>query len=67
MTGFGENKLALGHTIIDIDDGMPVGVSDCEAYGMMAGCDEFCPVLVRGECEQQETDNKHLYELVVKE
>lgn len=59
-----EEKLAFGHTLAEIDDGMPKGIlTDCEAYGMVSGCDENCPVLIDGKCELQDTDNKDLYEL----
>ena len=36
--------------------------NECERYGMCHGCDVDCPVLLRGECELQDTDNKELYE-----
>ena len=59
-----DEKLALGHTLAEIDDGMPNSIlTDCEAYGMCGGCDENCPVLIVGKCELQDTDNKELYEL----
>lgn len=35
--------------------------TDCERYGMGHGCDTDCPVLQRGDCELQKTDNKELY------
>jgi len=25
-------------------------MTECEQYGMMSGCDENCPVLIRGDC-----------------
>ena len=28
-------------------------MSDCERYGFMYGCDAECPVLARGECENE--------------
>lgn len=55
-------KLELGHTLAEIDNGMPNGMlTDCEAYGMCGGCDEYCPVLRAGKCELQDTDNAELY------
>ena len=36
-------------------------MNDCEKHGMMVGCTITCPVLIRGECELQDTDNKDLY------
>lgn len=35
--------------------------TDCEAYGMVHGCTTGCPVLISGECELQEAENKELY------
>ena len=58
------SKLGLGHTLAEVDNGMPNSIlTDCEAYGMCGGCDENCPVLIAGKCELQDTDNKELYEL----
>ena len=59
-------KLEFGHTLAEIDNGMPNHLSDCEAYGMVSGCDEYCPVLIAGKCSLQDTDNKELYELAKK-
>jgi len=59
-----KKKLALGHILTEVDNGMPNSIlTDCEAYGMVSGCDENCPVLIAGKCELQDTDNKDLYEL----
>lgn len=55
-------KLGFGHDLANIDSGMPKGLSDCFAYGMMSGCDENCPVLIDGKCELQDDENKELYE-----
>ena len=56
------NKLELGHTFADLDDNMPKSIlSDCEAYGMAGGCDEYCPVLIAGKCKLQDTVNAELY------
>ena len=30
-------------------------MSDCERYGFVYGCDAECPVLARGECENELT------------
>ena len=60
-----EEKLAFGHTLAEVDNGMPNSIlTDCEAYGMVSGCDENCPVLIAGKCELQDTDNKDLYFIV---
>lgn len=59
-----DEKLALGYTLAEVDNSMPNSIlTDCEAYGMVSGCDENCPVLIAGKCELQDTDNKKLYEL----
>ena len=56
------NKLELAHTFADLDDNMPKSIlSDCEAYGMAGGCDEYCPVLIAGKCKLQDTVNAELY------
>jgi hypothetical protein len=36
-------------------------MTDCEKHGMAVGCTVDCPVLVRGECEFQDDENKALY------
>jgi len=36
-------------------------MDDCYKYGLIGGCDVDCPVLRRGECELQDSDNKELY------
>ena len=61
-------RLALGHTLAEVDDRMPNSIlTDCEAYGMIAGCDIYCPVLLAGKCELQDTDNKELYQEAIDE
>jgi len=37
-------------------------MDDCFRYGIGHGCDIFCPVLLRGECEYKDDENKELYE-----
>lgn len=37
-------------------------LTDCEAYGMMFGCDEDCPVLINGKCELYSSVNEFLEE-----
>ena len=40
-------------------DNFPKGMSECDDYGMFAGCDEFCPVFQRKQCEfQKELEEK---------
>lgn len=53
------NKLSFIETLINLDDNIPKSLSECEKYGMMSGCDEYCPVFMEGKCElQQELENK---------
>lgn len=35
--------------------------TDCFNYGITYGCNIDCPVLIAGECELQENENKELY------
>ena len=43
-------KDSFAHTITELDNRLPKGMTDCERYGMTWGCDIECPVLQRGEC-----------------
>lgn len=65
MTEDSSRKAAFASTLADLDSHTPAGMSDCESYGMTWGCDEDCPVLLRGECELQDADNKELYERAI--
>jgi hypothetical protein len=40
-------------------------MTDCEKYGMCYGCDEHCPVLIAGKCENEDSIRMyyHLIEL----
>ena len=42
------------NTLLDNDNGMPKGISECEKYGMFSGCDKYCPVFQEGKCELQQ-------------
>ena len=44
-------KRNFGATINELSGHHPVGASDCFNYGIVDGCDGYCPQLVRGECE----------------
>ena len=57
---------SFANTSNELDHYTPKGLSECETYGMCYGCNEHCPVLIKGECELQETENKDLYELAKK-
>lgn len=53
------NKSQFIETLINLDNNMPKGLSECEKYGMMSGCDEYCPVFIEEKCElQQELEMK---------
>lgn len=45
------NKLSLSRTLNDLQDGF-ITSSVCHNYGIMSGCDEGCPALLSGDCEQ---------------
>ena len=36
-------------------------MDECHNYGIIGGCDEHCPVLMRGDCTLQEDECKFLY------
>jgi hypothetical protein len=59
-----ENKIAFANTLSDT---VFIGMNQCERYGMTWGCDTDCPVLRAGKCELKETDNKELYEEMLKQ
>lgn len=42
------------NTLLDNDNGIPKGISECEKYGMFSGCDKYCPVFQEGKCELQQ-------------
>jgi len=44
------NKLNLSRTVNDIDGGF-ITSDICHNYGIMSGCDEGCPALLSGDCE----------------
>ena len=48
---------ALGATAASV-------MTDCEKYGMCYGCDQYCPVLIAGKCDNDDSIKmyKHLIE-----
>ena len=42
-------------------EGAASATTECQRYGMANGCDEYCPVLLAGLCEFQDSDNAALY------
>jgi hypothetical protein len=58
-----ENKIAFANTLSDT---VFIGMTECERYGMTWGCDIDCPVLRNGKCELKDTDNKELYNELLK-
>ena len=40
-------------------------MTDCEKYGMCYGCDEHCPVLIAGKCDNE--DSIRMYYHLIKE
>jgi len=56
-------KLRFADTLLQLDNNMPKGLSECERYGMISGCDKYCPVFQEGKCElQQELEIKFMEE-----
>lgn len=53
-------KLNLGRELT-IQGGDVNNHGDCFNYGIVAGCDIYCPVLQRGECELKNEENEDLY------
>jgi DNA-directed RNA polymerase subunit RPC12/RpoP len=52
-------KMGFGRFLSETD-GDKNNHGDCFNYGSVSGCDENCPVLLRGECEVQEQNEKQL-------
>jgi len=54
---------AFARTITEVDVGAmgSSALGECGRYGMTYGCNEDCPVLLRGECELQDSENAELY------
>ena len=40
-------------------------LTDCEKYGMCFGCDQYCPVLKAGKCENE--DSIEMYKDLIEE
>lgn len=40
-------KERFADTILESDNNMPKGLSECERYGIISGCDKWCPVFKR--------------------
>lgn len=45
------NKGLFADTISELGIHAYLGMTDCERYGMTWGCDEDCPMLNKGKCE----------------
>lgn len=48
-------NIGLSHPLLELDPRLPKGLTDCEVIGLSGNCDECCPVLLRGECEADNT------------
>lgn len=44
----------FANTINEIGQNAFIGMTECEKYGMTWGCDECCPVYMRGDCKNKE-------------
>lgn len=58
--------IGFANTMTELDLGATAAsvMTDCEKYGMCYGCDEHCPVLIAGKCENEDSIRmyKHLIE-----
>ena len=45
-------ELGLGATAASV-------MTECEKYGMCYGCDQYCPVLKAGKCENEDSIAMH--------
>tara|TARA_Y100000310_G_scaffold309747_1_gene354200 strand:- start:1111 stop:1293 length:183 start_codon:yes stop_codon:yes gene_type:complete len=55
------SKVGFGNTINSLNDDSRTS-SECHKYGIISGCDPFCPIFERGECELQEENKKQFLE-----
>ena len=55
------DKLNLGRELT-IQGGDVNNHGDCFNYGIVAGCDIYCPVLQSGKCELKDAENEELYQ-----
>jgi len=60
----GDQSFANTITAIDLGETASSVMSSCEKYGMTWGCDTECPVLMAGNCELKDDENKNLWEEV---
>lgn len=51
-------ELGLGVTAASV-------MTECEKYGMCYGCDQYCPVLKAGKCENE--DSIEMYKDLIEE
>ena len=60
-------EIGFANTMAELDLGATAAsvMTECEKYGICYGCDIYCPVLQRGECECE--DNKELYQKYLEE
>lgn len=50
--------MGLAYALNENDNGMPIITNECFLYGSMSGCDKYCLVFQRRECELQEENEK---------
>lgn len=59
-------KMRFSITLNDEDKSVPIITNECFLYGSIGGCDEYCPVYQRNQCELQKENerifNRRLYE-----
>ena len=60
-------KQEFANTMAELDLGTTASsiMTDCEKYGMCYGCDQFCPVLIAGKCDNE--DSVRMYQHLIEE
>ena len=59
--------IGFANTIAELDLGAAAAsvMTECEKYGMCYGCDQYCPVLKAGKCENE--DSIEMYKDLIEE
>ena len=51
--------------IMDLGTTAASVMTECEKYGMCYGCDQHCPVLIAGKCDNE--DSIRMYQHLIEE
>lgn len=59
--------IGFANTIAELDLGATAAsvMTECEKYGMCYGCDQHCPVLKAGKCDNE--DSIEMYKDLIEE